>query len=143
MFSVSSGGRAIAKYTLAPQTKITIVMMNGTMVQLSAELEESARTLGASWVQAMRRIVFPILSPSLAIGWLLCMITVIRDLSTIILLYGAKSKMLAITFYSYWTSGAIEDAAVIGLFMALVGLMLVGGIRLLQRQLSVSEQSVI
>src|SRR6266702_2078825 len=89
------------------------------------------------------RIVFPILSPSLAIGWLLCMITVIRDLSTIILLYGAKSKMLAITFYSYWTSGAIEDAAVIGLFMALVGLMLVGGIRLLQRQLSVSEQSVI
>jgi iron(III) transport system permease protein len=118
-------------------------LMNGTMVQLSSELEESARTLGASWVQSMRKIVLPLLSPSLAIGWLLCMITVIRDLSTIILLYGAKSKMLAITFYSYWTSGAIEDAAVIGLFMAMVGLILVAGIRLLQRHLNVSQQAVI
>ena len=33
MFSVSSGGRDIAKNTLAPQTKITIVMMNGITVQ--------------------------------------------------------------------------------------------------------------
>ena len=91
----------------------------------------------------MRKIVLPILSPSLAIGWLLCMITVIRDLSTIILLYGPKSKMLAITFYSYWTSGAIEDAAVIGLFMAIVGFVLVGGVRLLQRQIGANQQAVV
>jgi iron(III) transport system permease protein len=118
-------------------------LMNGTMVQVSSELEESARTLGATWVQTMRKIVLPILSPSLAIGWLLCMITVIRDLSTIILLYGPKSKMLAITFYSYWTSGAVEDAAVIGLFMAAVGLALVAIIRLLQRRVDVSQQALI
>jgi iron(III) transport system permease protein len=117
-------------------------LLNGTMVQLSSELEESARMAGATWLQSVRGVVLPILSPSLAIGWLICMITVIRDLSTIILLYGAKSKMLAITFYSYWTSGAIEDAAVIGLFMTIIGLILVGGIRLLQR-LTLSEQGVI
>ena len=34
MFSVSSGGRDIAKNTLAPQTKITIVMRNGMTVQV-------------------------------------------------------------------------------------------------------------
>ena len=34
MFSVSSGGRDIAKKTLAPQTKITIVMRSGTTVQV-------------------------------------------------------------------------------------------------------------
>lgn len=118
-------------------------LMNGTMVQLSSELEESARTLGASWLESMRRIVLPLVSPSLAIGWLICMITVIRDLSTIILLYGPKSKLLAITFYSYWTTGAIEDAAVIGLFMAAVGLALVGGIRLLQRHMALGEQAVL
>ena len=118
-------------------------LMNGTMVQLSSELEESARTLGASWLQSMRRIVLPLLSPSLAIGWLLSMITVIRDLSTIILLYGAKSKMLAITFYAYWSAGALEDAAVIGLFMAIVGLLLVGGVRLLQRRMNLGAQALI
>jgi iron(III) transport system permease protein len=118
-------------------------LMNGTMVQLSAELEESARTSGASWLLSMRKIVLPLMSSPLAIGWLLCMITVIRDLSTIILLYGAGSTMLAVTFYSYWTSGALEDAAVIGLFMAAIGLLLVGGVRLLQRRLKLSDQSFI
>ena len=34
MFRVSSGGRAIAKKTLAPQTKITIVIRNGMTVQV-------------------------------------------------------------------------------------------------------------
>ena len=34
MFSVSSGGRDIAKKTLAPQTKMTIVMSNGITVQV-------------------------------------------------------------------------------------------------------------
>lgn len=118
-------------------------LLNGTMVQLSSELEESARTLGASWIQSMRKIVLPMLSPSLAIGWLLFMMTVIRDLSTIILLYGPKSKMLAITFYSYWTTGALEDASVIGLFMTMIGLVLVGGVRLLQRQLNLSQEAVL
>jgi len=118
-------------------------LMNGTMVQLSSELEESARTLGASWVQTARKIVLPILSPSLAIGWLLSMITVIRDLSTIILIYGPKSKMLAVTFFSYWTSGALEDAAVIGLFMAIIGFALVGVVRLLQRRVDLSQQALV
>ncbi|HLY65321.1 MAG TPA: ABC transporter permease subunit, partial [Chloroflexota bacterium] len=118
-------------------------LMNSTMVQLSSELEESARTLGASWVGSMRRIVLPLLSPSIAIGWLLCMITVIRDLSTIILLYGPKSRMLAVTFYSYWTSGAIENAAVIGLFMTIVGLLLVAIVRPLQRRVNLADQAVL
>jgi iron(III) transport system permease protein len=118
-------------------------LMNGTMVQLSAELEESAQVSGATWLLSMRKIVLPLLSSPLAIGWLLCMITVIRDLSTIILLYGAGSTMLAVTFYSYWSAGALEDAAVIGLFMAAIGLLLVGGVRLLQRRLKLSEQSFI
>ena len=34
MLSVSSGGRDIAKKTLAPQTKITIVIRNGMIVQV-------------------------------------------------------------------------------------------------------------
>ena len=36
MLSVSSGGRDIAKKTLAPQTKITMVIRNGTIVQVSS-----------------------------------------------------------------------------------------------------------
>ena len=39
MFSVSSGGLAITKYTFAPQKKMTIVMRNGTTVQASSSMQ--------------------------------------------------------------------------------------------------------
>src|SRR5581483_2296223 len=38
MFSVSSGGRAIAKKTLAPHTKITIVISSGTTVHVISSM---------------------------------------------------------------------------------------------------------
>ena len=40
MSSVSDGGRAIAKYTLAPQTNITIARMNGMPVQISSSASD-------------------------------------------------------------------------------------------------------
>jgi iron(III) transport system permease protein len=50
-------------------------LMNGTMIQLSAELEEAARMSGATWVSTFRKIVLPLLSPALAMGWLMFMVT--------------------------------------------------------------------
>lgn len=108
-------------------------LMNGTMVQISAELEEAAWMSGATWTQTFRRIVMPLLTPAIAIGWLLFMITIVRDLSTVILLYGPGSKMLSIVFYSHWKSGTLEDAAVIGLLMTLLGLAMAAGIYVLER----------
>lgn len=108
-------------------------MMNGTMVQLSTELEESARMSGATWIQTFRRIVMPLLTPALAVGWLMCMVTIVRDLSTVILLYGPGSRMLSIVFYSHWKAGTLEDAAVIGLFMTMIGFLLGTGIYWLRR----------
>ena len=108
-------------------------VMNGTMIQLAAELEEAARLSGASWFYSFRRIVLPLLRPSLIIGWLIFMMTVLRDLSTVILLYGPKSKLLSIVFFEYWRTGGTEKAAVLGLLMTAIGLLFVAGIRLIER----------
>lgn len=72
-------------------------LMDGTMVQLSKELEEASRISGASWTRTFRKIVLPLLTPALAIGWLMFMAVVIRDLSTIILLFGPRSQLLSVT----------------------------------------------
>src|SRR5215218_3229789 len=40
MSSVSDGGRAMAKYTLAPHTNITIARMNGIPVQISSSASD-------------------------------------------------------------------------------------------------------
>ena len=108
-------------------------LMNGTMVQLAKELEEASRMSGASFVRTFRRIVLPLLSPAIGIGILMFIVIAIRDLSTVILLYGPGSTLLSVVFYAHWRSGTQEDAAVIGLLMAVIGLLVALGIVVLQR----------
>jgi iron(III) transport system permease protein len=108
-------------------------LMNGTMVQLSPELEEAARMSGATWTSTFVKVVVPLLTPALAMGWLMFMVTAVRDLSTVILLYGPGSRLLSVVFFAQWRSGTLEGAAVIGLLMTLIGLAVASGIVALQR----------
>lgn len=108
-------------------------LMNGTMIQLSPELEEAARMSGASWTSMFRKVVLPLLSPALGIGWLMFMAVVIRDLSVVVLLFGPGTQLLSVQFFAYWRTGSLEGAAVLGLFMTVLGMLLAAGIFLLQR----------
>ena len=47
---------------------------------INPELEQSARSSGANWVQTMRHIVMPLLRPSLVASWLLLFVIFIREL---------------------------------------------------------------
>lgn len=118
-------------------------LMNGTMVQLSPELEEAARMSGATWTSTFGKVVLPLLSPALAMGWLMFMVTVVRDLSTVILLYGPGSRLLSVVFFANWRSGTLEGAAVIGLLMTFMGLGLASGIFVLQRFNRGGAQSIL
>ena len=108
-------------------------LMNGTMIQLSKELEEGARIAGATWTSTFRKIVVPLLVPAIGIGWLIFMAVIIRDLSSIVLLFGRDSQMLSVVFFSYWRTGSLEGAAVVGLIMTLLGLVMAVGVFVLQR----------
>lgn len=108
-------------------------LMNGTMVQLSTELEEAARIAGASWTSTFRKIVLPLLRPAFVMGWLLFMVIVVRELSTVILLYGTESQLLSIVFYSLWHDGNYANATVIGLLMTGVGILVAIASVLLER----------
>lgn len=118
-------------------------LMNGTMIQLSSELEEAARMAGASWLGSFRRIVLPLLWPALAIGWLMFMAVVIRDLSTIVLLYGPGTELLAVKFYAYWRTASLEDAAVLGMLMTVLGMLLASGVYVFGRSGSASAEQAI
>jgi iron(III) transport system permease protein len=45
--------------------------MNGAMIKLGSELEESSRVLGASWLYTIRRVVVPLVTPGFIAVWLL------------------------------------------------------------------------
>ncbi|MBI4288047.1 MAG: iron ABC transporter permease [Chloroflexi bacterium] len=104
-------------------------VMNGAMVQLGGELEESSRVLGASWFYTFRRVIAPLLTPSFIGAWIITFVIAVRDLVTVIMLYGAKSRLLAILTFEYWWGNQPERGMVIGLLLAIITL----GLALLAR----------
>jgi iron(III) transport system permease protein len=97
----------IAHLTLGTQ------ILKATMVQLSAELEEAARASGASWWYSFRKIVVPILAPTLVLVAVFNFIAAARDISSIALLASSNTKTLSLLQLDYLVDGRSEQAAVV------------------------------
>jgi iron(III) transport system permease protein len=102
--------------------------MNGAMIQLGSELEESSRVLGASWLYTMRRIVIPLVAPGFMAAWLLVFSLAARNLSTVLLLYTPPSRTISVLAFEYWSGGDQGAGMVAGLIqVALVfGVAIIG-----------------
>jgi iron(III) transport system permease protein len=98
-------------------------IMNASMLQVSKELEESARVHGASWAYTMRRIMMPLLGPALMAIALILFQAAVRDLATVVLLYSPKSRVLSTLMLDYWLGGAQESGAVIGLMIVVLAIL--------------------
>jgi iron(III) transport system permease protein len=100
-------------------------LMNGTMVQISAELEESARVHGASFLFTLRRILVPLLTPAILSGWLVMFAFAMKNFVTVSLLYTPSSIVLSALQYEMWNGGEAEGAAALGTINMVFSLVLV------------------
>ena len=100
-------------------------LMNGTIVQVSAELEESARVHGASFTYTVRRILVPLLTPAMLSGWLVMFAFAMKNFVTVSLLYTPGSIVLSALQYEMWNGGEAEGAAALGSINMLFSLALV------------------
>ncbi len=82
--------------TLIEAIPLGMRAMNGGMAQLGAELEEAARTSGSSWLGTMRRVVIPLLAPTLLSAWLLVFLWGTRTSLVIIFLYVPSSRTVSL-----------------------------------------------
>src|SRR4029077_15129093 len=98
-----------------------------SMLQIHAELEESAAMCGASWTTTFRRIVLPLLKPGLLAGWIYVMIVSIRELSTSILLYSPDTRVISIVIWELWENGQYVELSALGVLfiVSLLGLVFV------------------
>lgn len=103
---------------------------SGAIRQVDPSLEEAARITGASWTGAIRRILLPILRPSLLAAWLLAFIPALSELSATILLYTSGTETISVAIYRLNDLGQIEVVA--ALSVALIAAILVLSL-LLQR----------
>lgn len=94
--------------------------LNSSLLQIHKELEEAAYTAGLSPVRTSWRILVPLLRPTLMSVWIWSAILVYRELTIAVFLIGQESVTLPAVIWSYWFSGAINQAAAVTLLMTAV-----------------------
>lgn len=95
-----------------------------SMFQIGSELEEAARTSGATWGQAFRRVVLPLAVPGLAAGWIYVLALSIRELSSSILLYAPGGEVIAVRIWSLYDNAQFPELAALGIILVVLVLAL-------------------
>jgi len=85
------------------------------LLSVHRELEESAEVCGATWGQAIRNIVFPLVLPALFAGWIYIFLITIRDLSVALLLYSPGSQVISVKIWELWENGHVGELAAFSL----------------------------
>jgi iron(III) transport system permease protein len=130
----------IAFALILGDSPVTTQAFKAGLLQLGADLEDSARVSGASWLYAYRRILLPLLAPIAAAVGLINFGSALTSISTPVLLYSHDSRPLAILLLEYSFTGELERAAALGLLVTvIISFMMILG-RKLGLQLSGSEQ---
>lgn len=89
------------------------------MLQIHRELEEAASMSGATALTTFRRIVVPLLAPSIVAGWLFIFLLSSRALSVPILLSGPSSQTMAVAMFDLWANGQGPELAALGILWSL------------------------
>lgn len=92
-------------------------MTNSGLIQLHQELEESALLSGASRFCVFRRIVIPLLAPTLLYAWLWIALLVFRELTLAVILSTASNITLPMVVWTLWLGGGLGQSSALATVM--------------------------
>ena len=92
-------------------------MTNSTMIQIHKDLEESAQMSGASTGTVIRRIVAPLLGPTLIYAWLWIALITFRELTLAVILTPRDNMTLPVVVWSLWVASGFGQAAALTLIL--------------------------
>jgi len=90
-----------------------VQLTKSVLLQLGDELEEASRIAGGSWFTTYRRVVLPLLAPTLITVAVVGFMSAARDISTIVLLGSGQSRTLALLALDFAYGGQFEKATVV------------------------------
>ena len=93
------------------------------MLQLSAEIEEAALITGVPWWKRMIRVIFPIQKSSFLSGYLLPMVSCMRELSLFVLIVPTSNWLLTTMLMQYSEKGWAQFGNAINLLIIIVVLL--------------------
>jgi iron(III) transport system permease protein len=90
-------------------------LVSSSLLQVSNELEEAARTVGASRGRVSREITLPLIRHGLLGSWLLVFMIFEREYSTGVYLLAPGNEVIGASLVSLWQGGAIDIVAALSL----------------------------
>jgi iron(III) transport system permease protein len=113
---------------------IGVRMMQAAVIQIHKELEEAATVSGASRYALFRRVLVPLIKPSIygLMVWLV--VHSFREFSIAVMLRTNRNEVLSTVLYSYWETGSSPVAAAIAVLLMLVLILVVFVTKLLGLQ---------
>lgn len=93
---------------------------HGVMHQLHDDLEDAARTAGATWTRTMARVVVPLAGPAILAVWIWVLAHCLRELTSALMLQGRTNETLPVLLFGYWTGGEPNKAAAVGVWLIAV-----------------------
>ena len=116
-----------------------VQILKASIMQIGPELEEAALMAGVSWWVAFRKVIVPILMPTLVLVGLITFIGATRDIASIALLASNETKTLSLLQLDYITDGRFEAASVISALIAMITIGIAFIARLLSRRITIRD----
>jgi iron(III) transport system permease protein len=126
---LGSGGYVKLMYGTVSLLALAIIIKEmplGTQIikaavqQISPELEEASSAAGANWLQYFRRILLPLLKPTMVSVAIIVFISAARDIPTVLFLSTHQSRTLSVLMLDYIAEANQEKAAVLGVFLVFI-----------------------
>ncbi|HSN31592.1 MAG TPA: iron ABC transporter permease [Ideonella sp.] len=105
-------------------------LVSSSLLQVGPELEEAARSAGASQGQVSRHVTLPLVRYGLLASWLLVFMIFEREYSTGVYLLGPGTEVIGSLLVSLWSTGGADMVAALSLInVALVAVGLAVALR--------------
>ena len=103
-------------------------IIKASVLQISSELEEASSAAGAGRLAGFRRILLPLLKPTVVAVGTIVFISAARDIPTVIFLATNQTRTLSLLMLDYIADANEEKAAVLGVFLVFLifALLLIG-----------------
>jgi iron(III) transport system permease protein len=98
---------------------------NAALMGIHPELEESSRILGANRLVVFKDITIPLFKVALVASWVLIFLPSIRELSSSVLLWTSKTRVITVVILAFYEEGRLDYVAVLGVVLMILTLIVV------------------
>jgi iron(III) transport system permease protein len=112
-------------YRMAVATRLT----RAALMQIHVELEEASSVAGGTWFTTLRRVVLPLIRPSLVASFVLLFIVGFREFTLPMILHSPDNAVLSVMMWKAFQSAKTMEAAAIGTIIVLLVIPVIFGMR--------------